>query len=199
MLKAMEEGYGRKKSIPQMIMAGASVDDVFVIVLFTAFTGLARTGTLDPRAFLAIPTSILLGLLGGIGAGLLLTLLFRRFHIRDTGKTLILLSLAFLLLSLEEALSGTLAFSGLLAVMAMGATLQQGNYEAARRLSGKFSKLFSQSDPNRRGGLRNENLVVSLKLRNYIPEFHPLGNSSHWAYGRALSTIDTIRRSYWGS
>ena len=142
MLKAMEEGYGRKKSIPQMIMAGASVDDVYVIVLFTAFMGLAKTGTLDPRAFLAIPTSILLGLLGGSGAGLLLTLLFRRFHIRDTGKTLILLSLAFLLLSLEEALSGTLAFSGLLAVMAMGATLQQGSYEAARRLSGKFSRLW---------------------------------------------------------
>ena len=142
MLKAMEEGYGRKKSIPQMIMAGASVDDVYVIVLFTAFMGLAKTGTLDPRAFLAIPTSILLGLAGGIASGLFLTLLFRRFHVRDTGKTLILLSLAFLLLSLEEALSGTLAFSGLLAVMAMGATLQQGSYEAARRLSGKFSRLW---------------------------------------------------------
>lgn len=142
MLKAMEEGYGRKKSIPQMIMAGASVDDVYVIVLFTAFMGLAKTGTLDPWAFPAIPTSILLGLAGGIASGLFLTLLFRRFHVRDTGKTLILLSLAFLLLSLEEALSGTLAFSGLLAVMAMGATLQQGSYEAARRLSGKFSRLW---------------------------------------------------------
>ena len=134
MLKAMEEGYGRKKSIPQMIMAGASVDDVYVIVLFTAFMGLAKTGTLDPRAFLAIPTSILLGLAGGIASGLFLTLLFRRFHVRDTGKTLILLSLAFLLLSLEEALSGTLAFSGLLAIILLLGVL-------IFRLSGVFLSL----------------------------------------------------------
>ena len=142
MLKLMENGYGREKKIPQMLMAGASVDDVFVIVLFTAFVGLAKTGTITPIQFLTIPSSILLGLSGGVIVGLGLSFLFEKIHIRDTGKVVIILSASFLFVTLEHALTGVIGFSGLLAVMALGATIQQKKYEASKRLSGKFSKLW---------------------------------------------------------
>ena len=142
MLKLMESGYGRNKSIPQLIMAGSSVDDVFVIVLFTAFTGLANSGNITATQLLTIPTSIIFGLSGGVISGLLLSLLFSKFHIRDTNKVIIILSLSFLLVSLEHVISGLIGFSGLLAVMALGATIQQKKYEVSRRLSGKFSKLW---------------------------------------------------------
>ncbi len=142
MLRLMESGFGRRKGIPQMIMAGASVDDVYVIVLFTAFTGLARGGSITPAVFLDIPVAIVLGLAGGIAAGLVLSRLFARFHIRDTGKVLIILSIAFLLVAAEHALQAVVGFSGLLAVMAMGAALRQKRHEVSKRLSGKFSKLW---------------------------------------------------------
>lgn len=142
MLKLMESGYGINKGIPQMIMAGASVDDVFVIVLFTAFTGLAQSGVITPAHFLTIPTSITFGLLGGVIAGLALSLLFSKVHIRDTGKVIIILSVSFLLVTLEHVMTGVIGFSGLLAVMALGASIQQKKYEVSKRLSVKFSKLW---------------------------------------------------------
>ncbi|MEG0397385.1 MAG: cation:proton antiporter, partial [Oscillospiraceae bacterium] len=142
MLKLMESGYGTQKSIPQMIMAGASVDDVFVIVLFTAFTGLAQGGTITPIRLLTIPTSIILGLFGGIIMGLLLALLFTKAHMRDSIKVVVILSVSFLMVTLEHSMTGVIGFSGLLAVMALGATLQQRKYEVSKRLSGKFSKLW---------------------------------------------------------
>ncbi len=142
MLKLMENGYGVKKSIPQMIMAGASIDDVFVIVLFTAFTKLAQGGEINLNNFLVIPISIFLGLLGGVLIGWILSILFSQVHIRDSGKVLIILSISFLLITLEQHLDCVIGFSGLLAVMAMGATIQQKKYELSKRLSGKFSKLW---------------------------------------------------------
>ncbi len=142
MLKLNESGYGRDKSIPQMIMAGASVDDVYVIVLFTAFTGLAQSGNVTLIDFLTIPTSIILGIAGGVISGLLLSFLFGKFHIRDTSKVIIILSISFLLVTLEHSMTGVVGFSGLLAVMALGASLQQKKYEVSKRLSGKFSKLW---------------------------------------------------------
>ena len=142
MLKLMEEGYGTKKSIPQMIMAGASVDDVFVIVLFTSFTGLAGGGGISAWDFVRIPVSILLGLAGGILCGMLLVVFFRKVHMRDSVKVIIILSLSFLLVTLEHVLTGIVGFSGLLAVMSMGIALQKGRKEAAVRLSAKYSKLW---------------------------------------------------------
>lgn len=142
MLKLMESEYGTSKSIPQMIMAGASVDDVFVIVLFTAFTGLAQGGTITAMHFLTIPTSIILGLLGGVVTGLFLSMLFSKVHIRDTGKVITILSISFLLITLEHMMTGAIGFSGLLAIMALGATLHQKKYEISQRLSNKFSKLW---------------------------------------------------------
>lgn len=142
MLKVMESGYGNKKGIPQMILAGASVDDVFVIVLFTALTGLAQSGSVTATQFLTIPTAILFGLAGGVAVGWLLTWLFHQLHIRDTGKVMMILSVSFLLVTLEESLSGVIGFSGLLAVMALGATVQLRKYEVSQRLSTKFAKLW---------------------------------------------------------
>ncbi len=142
MLKLMEEGYGKERSIPQMIMAGASVDDVFVIVLFTAFAGLEKSGSLSAFGFLAIPTSIVLGLAGGVLVGLALSVLFEKVHMRDSSKVVLMLSVAFLLVTLEHSMNGMVGFSGLLAVMAMGVALQRRKYDVSRRLSQKFSKLW---------------------------------------------------------
>lgn len=142
MLKLMKNQYGTNKSIPQLIMAGASVDDVFVIVLFTAFTGIAQGEQISAMSFVQIPVSIILGLLTGILFGILLSIFFTKFHIRDTGKVIILLSISFLLVTLEQSLSGIISLSGLLAVMAMSAALQKRKNQVAKRLSGKFSKLW---------------------------------------------------------
>lgn len=146
MLKLMEEGYGKKNSIPQLIMAGASVDDIFVIVLFTAFTGLATTGTLSLIQFIKIPTSIILGLLAGAILGKILALFFEKIHLRDSNKVIILLSIAFLLVTLEKSITGVIGFSGLLAIMAMGGTIKKFRKEVAIRLSNKFSKLWIASE-----------------------------------------------------
>ena len=142
MLGLMQKGYGVKKSIPQMVLAGASVDDVYVIVLFTAFTSLAMGGSVRPIAILTVPIAIGMGILVGALCGLLLTKLFSRLHMRDTTKVGILLSVAFLLVSLEQVLEGIVGFSGLLAVMALGVVLQQRIPKVSNRLSRKFSKMW---------------------------------------------------------
>lgn len=142
MLKLMEEGYGSINSIPQLIMAGASVDDIFVIVLFTSFTSLASGGSFTPTILIQIPVSIVLGIVIGICAGIALVGLFKNVHMRDSTKTIVLLSISFLLIALEHALKGGVPISGLLAVMSMGATILQMYEVLAKRLSNKFSKLW---------------------------------------------------------
>ena len=142
MIKLMDEGYGNKKSIPQMVMAGASCDDVFVIVLFTVFTSLADGGHISAMSFLNIPLSVTLGIISGVLVGLAITLLFSKLHIRDSAKVLIFLSLAFLLVSLEEYLKQYFGFSGLIAIMTIGIVMQQKRPEVSKRLSLKFSKLW---------------------------------------------------------
>lgn len=142
MLRLMEEGYGTKKSIPQLILAGASVDDVFVIVLFSSFTGLAKGESLSPWRFAEIPVSILLGILLGAALGLALAFFFQKVHVRDSVKVLLLLCFSFLLVALEDALEGIVPVSGLIAVMSLGIALQRKRDIVARRLSLKFSKLW---------------------------------------------------------
>ena len=142
MLRLMEEGYGTKKSIPQLILAGASVDDVFVIVLFSSFTGLAKGESFSPWRFAEIPVSILLGILLGAALGLALAFFFQKVHVRDSVKVLLLLSFSFLLVALEDALEGFVPISGLIAVMSLGIALQRKRDIVARRLSLKFSKLW---------------------------------------------------------
>ena len=142
MLRLMEEGYGTEKSIPQLILAGASVDDVFVIVLFSSFTGLAKGESFSPWRFAEIPISILLGVLLGAALGLALAFFFQKVHVRDSVKVLLLLSFSFLLVALEDALEGFVPISGLIAVMSLGIALQRKRDNVARRLSLKFSKLW---------------------------------------------------------
>ena len=142
MIKLIDEGYGKEKSIPQLILAGASVDDVFVIVIFTALTTLASTGEISVNSFMEIPISILLGvLLGGI-VGLILVWFFKQYHMRDSIKVLIILSVSFLLLELQNRLEGIVSVSGLLAIMSMGIIIKQKYDILAKRLSVKYNKLW---------------------------------------------------------
>ena len=142
MIRLIEEGYGKEKSIPQMILAGASVDDVFVIVVFTAFTALASTGELSVSAFGEIPVSILLGILLGGAVGLALVWFFTRYHMRDSVKVLMILSISFLLLEVQERLEPVVSISGLLAIMSMGIVIKQKYEVLAKRLSVKYNKLW---------------------------------------------------------
>lgn len=142
MLKLMEENYGTQKGIPQLILAGASVDDVFIIVIFSAFTGLATGDSLSPVSFLKVPVSILLGIASGLLLGYLLGSYFKKVHIRDTVKVAILLCVSFWLNAFEDAYSHKIPFSALLAVMFIGIALQQKRNEVSKRLSAKFNKLW---------------------------------------------------------
>lgn len=142
MIKLIEDGYGTAKSIPQLILAGASVDDVFVIVVFTALTTLASTGEVSAISFIQIPTSILLGVLIGGVVGNILVCFFRKFHIRDSIKVLIILSVSFLLLEFQNRLEGIVQVSGLLAIMSVGIIINQKYDVLAKRLSVKYNKLW---------------------------------------------------------
>lgn len=142
MIRLIEEGYGKEHSIPQLILAGASVDDVFVIVVFTAFTSLAATGEISTVSFLQIPVSIVLGVLTGAFLGWLLVLFFKRFHMRDSVKLLIVISVSFLLIELQNRLEGIVPLSGLLAIMSIGITIKQKYEVLAVRLSSKYNKLW---------------------------------------------------------
>ena len=142
MIRLIEEGYGKSKSIPQLILAGASVDDVFVIIVFTAFTGLAATGAMSVNTFLQIPISIVLGIILGGCVGAVLSLFFKKCHIRDSVKVLIILSISFLLLEFENRLEGYIPISGLLAIMSMGIIIKQKYEVLALRLSTKYNKLW---------------------------------------------------------
>lgn len=142
MLKVMEGGYGKEKSIPQLILAGASVDDVYVIVLFTAFMGMYQGKGFSVLSLAAVPISIVVGLAIGILSGLLLVFLFKKLHIRDTVKILIILSVSFLFVTLESEVKAYVPMSGLLAVMALGGTILKKYEILAKRLSNKFSKVW---------------------------------------------------------
>ena len=142
MLKLMEDGYGTEEGIPQLIMAGASVDDVFVIVLFTSFIGLASNGTFSMLNLIKIPTSIFFGISVGFLCAILLIYFFKKVHIRDSMKVIIILNISFLLVTFEHSLTGIIGFSGLLAIMSMGTGIQEKNSILAKRLSSKYSKLW---------------------------------------------------------
>lgn len=140
MIKLMEEGYG--KSIPQLILAGASVDDVFVIVVFTALTTLASTGKMSASSFIQIPVSIILGVMLGCVVGIILVWFFKKWHMRDSVKVLIIISISFLLLEVQNRLEGVVPVSGLLAIMSMGIIINQKYDVLAKRLSVKYNKMW---------------------------------------------------------
>lgn len=142
MVKLMDEGYGVKEGIPQLILAGASVDDVYVIVLFSTFIGMMQGEGASVISFLNIPISILLGIGIGLLSGILLALIFQKVHIRDTSKVLIILSVSLLLVVSEDSLKTPITFSALIAIMFIGIGLQRKRPEVAKRLSVKYGKLW---------------------------------------------------------
>lgn len=142
MLKLMEEGYGTNRGIPQLILAGASVDDVFVIVMFSTFTGLAQGVGASVKSFINIPVSIVTGIAIGLITGFALAKFFQKLHMRDTVKVIILLSISFMMVSFEDAYSKSIPFASLIAVMSMGISLQRNRGKVAVRLSSKFNKLW---------------------------------------------------------
>ena len=142
MVKLMDEGYGVKEGIPQLILAGASVDDVYVIVLFSTFVGMMQGEGASVISFVNIPVSILLGIVIGILIGIVLGLYFKKVHIRDTSKVLIILSISLLLVVLEDMLTTEITFSALIAIMFIGIGLQKKRDEVAKRISVKYSKLW---------------------------------------------------------
>lgn len=142
MIRLIDEGYGKNHSIPQLILAGASVDDVFVIVIFTSLMSLASTGTISAVSFLQIPVSIVTGFVVGAIVGNILITFFKKFHMRDSIKIIIILSFSFLLLELQNRLEGIIPISGLLAIMSLGIVMKQTNASLAIRLSDKYNKLW---------------------------------------------------------
>ena len=148
MVQLMENKYGTEKAIPQMIMAGASCDDIFVIVLFTTFLSMAQGGSADIKAFVNIPISIILGIILGAIVGYLLYLFFetayaKKHYVRNSMKVIIVLGFSFLLIAIEGWLEGKIAMSGLLAVVSMACVLRMKCTSfVSKRLSEKFGKLW---------------------------------------------------------
>ena len=148
MLALMEEQYGTEKSIPQMILAGASCDDIFVIVLFSTFVGMARGGQADVLALINIPISIVLGILlgavAGYGLSLFLNAAYTKNHpVRNSVKVILILGISFLLMAVESWAKGIVSVSGLLAVVSMACVLKRKSaVNVAQRLSEKFGKLW---------------------------------------------------------
>ena len=148
MIKLIDERYGTEKGIPQMILAGASCDDVFVIVLFSTFVTMAQGGSASIKGFADIPISIVLGVLLGALSGLVLYYLFETSFahgrkIRNSTKVIILIAASFLLMSAESYVKPYVALSGLLAVMSMACVIKRRSaVEVSSRLSEKFSKLW---------------------------------------------------------
>ena len=142
MIKLMDEGYGTKKGIPQMILAGASVDDVFVIVLFTTFTGLAQGETVDVMSFVNIPVSIVIGVLAGLAIGYGLFLFFEKVRVRDVVKVLILLSFSFIMVTIEDKFSDIIPFASLIGIMSLGIMIKAKKQSLAVELSQKYDTLW---------------------------------------------------------
>lgn len=142
MVKLMDEGYGVKEGIPQLILAGASVDDVYVIVLFSTFSGMMQGEGASVIRFVNIPVSIILGMIIGLTIGVLLAFYFQKVHIRDTAKVLIILGISFLLAAAEDSLTTPVTFSALIAIMFIGVGLQRKREAVAKRLAVKYGKLW---------------------------------------------------------
>ncbi len=142
MIYLIENKIGTKKSIPQMILAGASLDDIYVIILFTSFIQIYQTNDYSLLSILQLPTSIITGIIIGIISGIILVKFFKKFHIRDTIKVFIIFSVAFLIIYLESITKPYFAISGLLAIMVLGGTILKLYPVLASRLTTKFSKIW---------------------------------------------------------
>ena len=146
MIKLIDEGYGKDKSIPQMILAGASVDDVFVIVIFTVFTGLAQGEKISVVSFLNIPVSIITGIVTGIIVGAVLSLLFSKFIKNSTIQTIVLLSFSMLITVTEDMLPEFIPFASLIAVMVIGIIIKKKQVEIADDLKKQYNSLWTAAE-----------------------------------------------------
>lgn len=146
MIHLMKEGYGSKKSIPQLILAGASADDVYVIVLFSAFIALEGNQSVSVWKFVTIPLTIVLGVVVGYLVARVLILLLERFSLTTVQKLLVVLSASFLMIELEAQLKGVVPISGLLAIMSIGMTFYRKKPELAKELSVKYSELWTAGE-----------------------------------------------------
>ena len=142
MIKLIESGYGTNKKIPQLILTGDSVDDVFNIVVFTSLIGLSQGEKVSVMRFAEIPVSIVVGIAAGVLIGWALSIFFKKIHIRDSAKVIILLSVSFFLVAFEENIKSVFPFSGLISVMAAGVAILKFTPNLAKRVSNKFSKLW---------------------------------------------------------
>lgn len=142
MVKLMDEGYGVNEGIPQLILAGASVNDVYVIVMFSTFVGMMQGEGASVLRFANIPISIFFGIALGLVLGILLAYFFKKVHIRDTSKVLIILSISFFLVVIEDKMTTAITFSALIAIMFIGIGLQKKREVVAKRLSVKYGKLW---------------------------------------------------------
>ena len=123
MIHYIEKKIGTDKQIPQMILAGSSIDDIFAIIVFTVFVGIYNTNAVSVVSIILFPVSLIVSLIIGILLGFILVKIFQRFHLRDTMKVLIIFGVAFFLIVLEDTLANFFSISGLLAVIALGGTI----------------------------------------------------------------------------
>ena len=145
MIKLIDEGYGTKQGIPQMILAGASVDDVFVIVMFTTFTGIAQGQGVSIREIINIPISILLGIIIGFAVGFLLYKWFSKISVSLIIMTIIVLSVSFCLSAVETELI-FIPFASLIAIMCLGIAIRKSDVDMAKKLSGQYDKLWTVTE-----------------------------------------------------
>ena len=145
MIKLIDEGYGTKQGIPQMILAGASVDDVFVIVMFTTFTGIAQGQGVSIREIINIPISILLGIIIGFAVGFLLYKWFTKISVSLIIMTIIVLSVSFCLSAVETELI-FIPFASLIAIMCLGIAIRKSDVDMAKKLSGQYDKLWTVTE-----------------------------------------------------
>ena len=146
MLHLIQEGFGHKHRIPQIIMAGASLDDIFVIILFTSFISLRQGQVVDYSLLFSLPFSIFSGVGFGFLIGWILVFIFKRIHIRDTIKVLLILSICFLLLGLENTITTFFPYSALLSVISIGLSILYFYPKLAHRITSKFSKIWVTSE-----------------------------------------------------
>ena len=146
MLRLMDEGYGTKEGIPQLIMAGASMDDVYVIVLFTSLLTLAKSGEFNVLSLLRIPTSILFGIVSGIVLGYMLCKLYRLLKLSTGIELASMFAIGMVLITIERMMTGVVGFSGLLAIMAMTAAIRHCKPEMADKYSAVLAKLWQAAE-----------------------------------------------------
>ena len=142
MIKLINEGYGGDKNIPEMILAGASVDDVFVIVFFSSFLALKTGGKLSAMSFLNIPISIITGIFLGIIIGKIFVFIFEKININEIYKTMIFVSFSFLMLKLQSLIEPYIAMSALIAIMAAGIVINRIDSKMAKELLGTYNRLW---------------------------------------------------------